>query len=88
MLVPTAIKHKLNMTVCTVFDKATNESDTFYSLTGAKKWMKERMKLGHGVEGYKYKVYSNGDTVNNGRIVLQGSNKSFVANSKQKKPGY
>ena len=76
------------MTQCFVYDLSTKESETFFTLTAAKKWMRERQKQGHVVEGSKYKVYSNGDTVNCGKVNLKGSNKSFVANSKQSKPGY
>lgn len=76
------------MTECIVYDETKKESETFCTLTAAKKWMRERMKQGHEVSGQKYKVYSNGDFVNCGEILLKGSNKSFVANTKQRKPGY
>ena len=76
------------MTQCLVYDLTTKESETFFTLTGAKKWMRERHKQGHEVEGSKYRIYSNGDTVNCGKIKLTGNNKSFVANSRQTKSGY
>jgi len=76
------------MTECIVYDETKKECETFCTLTAAKKWMRERMKQGHEVSGQKYKVYSNGDFVNCGEILLKGSNKSFVANTKQRKPGY
>lgn len=76
------------MTECIVYDETTKESETFCTLTAAKKWMRERIKKEHEVSGQKYKVYSNGDFVNCGSILLNGSNTSFVANSKQRKPGY
>ena len=76
------------MTQCLVYDLTTHESETLFSLNGAKKWMRERQKQGHEAEGSKYKIYSNGDTVNCGKIQLTGNNKSFVANSKQTKSGY
>lgn len=76
------------MTQCIVHDLTTKESETFFTLTSSKKWMRERQKLGHDVEGTKYKIYSNGDTVNCGSIKLSGNNKSQIANSKQTKPGY
>ena len=76
------------MTQCLVYDLTTKESETCFSLNGAKKWMRERQKQGHEAEGSKYKIYSNGDTVNCGKIQLTGNNKSFVANSKQTKSGY
>lgn len=76
------------MTQCIVYDETTGESQVCYGLTAAKKWMRERLKQGHEVSGEKYRIYSNGDTVNCGRIHLAGNNKSFVANSKQTKKGY
>lgn len=76
------------MTQCIVYDETTNDSQTFYSLTAAKKWMRERLKQGHMVNGQKYKIYSNGDMVNCGFIKLKGNNKSFIVNTKQTKDGY
>ncbi len=76
------------MTQCIVYDETTKESETFYTLTAAKKWMRQRMKLGHNVSGQKYKVYADGEFVNCGSISLTGSNKSFVANTRQTKKGY
>lgn len=76
------------MTQCLVYDLTTKESDCFFTLTAAKKWMRERRKQGHEVEGSKYRIYSNGDTVNCGKILLTGRNKSFIANGRQTKPGY
>ena len=69
------------MTQCIVYDETTKESETFCSLTAAKKWMRERIKQ-------KYRVYSDGEFVNCGSISLTGSNKSFVANTRQTKKGY
>lgn len=76
------------MTQCIVYDETAKESQEFCTLTAAKKWMRERLKQGHEVSGQKYKVYSDGDFMNCGTILLKGSNKSFVANSKQTKAGY
>ena len=76
------------MTQCIVYDNTTKESETFCSLTAAKKWMKERIKQGHEVEGSKYRIYSDGEIVNCGKINLHGNNRSFVANSRQTKPNY
>ena len=76
------------MTQCIVYDETTKESQTFYALTEAKKWMKEKIKQGHEVRDQKYKVYSDGDFVNCGTISLTGNNKSFVANTRQTKKGY
>ena len=67
------------MTQCIVYDETTKESETFCSLTAAKK---------HEVSGQKYRVYSDGEFVNCGSISLTGSNKSFVANTRQTKKGY
>lgn len=37
------------MTQCIVYDETTKESETFCSLTAAKKWMRERIKQKHEV---------------------------------------
>lgn len=76
------------MKQCLVYDNTTKESETFFTLTAAKKWMKEHKAQGHDVEGSEYRIYSNGDTVCNGKINLTGSNKHFVANTRQTKKGY
>lgn len=76
------------MTQCLVYDLTTNESECLFTLTAAKKWMRERQKLGHTVEGQRYKIYSNGDSVSCGKIRLTGNNKSFIANIRQTKKGY
>ena len=76
------------MTQCIVYDETTKESQDFCSLTAAKQWMRERIKQGHEVSGQKYKVYADGEFVNCGAIRLTGNNRSFIANSKQKKSGY
>ena len=76
------------MTQCIVYDETTKESETLCSLTAAKKWMRERIKQKHEVSGQKYRVYSDGEFVNCGSISLTGSNKSFVANTRQTKKGY
>ena len=76
------------MTQCIVYDETTKESKVLFGLLSAKKWMRERIKQGHQVSGQKYRIYSNGDTVNCGEIKLTGNNKSFVSNSKQTKTGY
>ena len=69
-------------------DETTKESKTYYSLTSANHWMRERIKQKHEVSGQKYRVYSDGEFVNCGSISLTGSNKSFVANTRQTKKGY
>ena len=76
------------MIQCYVYDETTKERETFYTLTAAKKWMRELMKKDHKVSGQKYRIYSDGEFVNCGSINITGNNKSFVANSKQTKSGY
>ena len=76
------------MTQYSVFDKTTQEYDTFYTVSPAKKWMRERIKLGHEVTGSKTKIYSNGDWVNCGAINLEGTNKTFIANTRMTKANY
>ena len=76
------------MTIYSVYDKTTKESETYYSLSAAKKAMKELTKQGHEVVGDKTRIYSNGDWIPCGEITLSGSNKSFVANSRMTKANY
>lgn len=66
-----------------VFNIETGYSETFYNLPAAKKAMKE-----NDAKGTITKIWSNGDWENLGEIVLKGSNKTFVANTKQKKANY
>lgn len=76
------------MTQYSVYDATTKESKTFFALTPAKKWMRDHIKMGHQVEGYKTKIYSNGDWVPCGEIELKGSNKVFIANTRMTKANY
>lgn len=76
------------MTIYSVYDKTTKESTTHYKLSSAKKHMKDLIKQGHEVSGSKTKVYSNGDWEPCGEITLTGSNKVFMANTRQTKAGY
>ena len=76
------------MTIYSVNDRTTREHEDFYRLTEAKKWMKERMMLGHEVSGGKVKIFSNGKLEPCGPITLQGSNKTFIANSRMKQANY
>ena len=71
------------MKVYTVINRSENYCEDFYNLTEAKKAMKE-----HNAKGYIYKIYANGDFENCGEINLKGSNKTFIANSKQKVKNY
>lgn len=61
-------------------DHTTNENQTHFTATAAKRWMKERIKLGHEVTGSKTKVYANGDWEPCGPIVLKGSNAVQMSN--------
>lgn len=71
------------MKIYSVYNHETDYHETFYSLSAAKKAMKE-----HNAEGSITKVWSNGDWENLGPIELKGSNKTFVANTRQTKAGY
>lgn len=70
------------MTIYHVFNN-NGYSEEFHSLTAAKKAMRE-----HNAKGTKTKFYSNGDWEPCGEITLSGSNKTFMANTRQTKPGY
>ena len=76
------------MTSYSVYDATTQEHETFYAVTPAKRWMRDRMKQGHDVSGSKTKIYSNGDWVNCGAINLTGTNKTFIANTRMTKANY
>lgn len=79
------------MTQYSVFSKSANYSETFCSLSAAKKEMKRLIKAGHtDVTGSITKIYSNGDWEPMGKIDLGGNNATIVANSprNQKKKGY
>lgn len=76
------------MMMCSVYDKTTGKSETFCSVAAAKKRMKQLLQEGHEVSGSKTKVYSNGDWEPCGEITLTGSNKVFMANTRQTKAGY
>jgi hypothetical protein len=71
------------MKIYTVINKEENYHEEFYRLPEAKKAMKE-----HNAKGYITKVYSNGDWENCGEIQLKGTNKTFVANTKQTTKSY
>lgn len=72
------------MTIYSTFDPSTGESEQFFSVREAKKWMKAHP----GSTGSKTKVYANGDWEPCGPIELKGSNATFIANSRQTKPDY
>ncbi len=76
------------MTYYTVNDATTKERDEFYTLTEAKRWMRERMKQGHEVSGSKTKVWANGDFEPCGPITITGHNRTFMANAGMAKANY
>lgn len=59
---------------------------TFYSLTPAKKLIKENMDK--YIDSVITKTWANGDWENLGPIKLAGNNKTFVANTRQKVANY
>lgn len=59
---------------------------TFYSLALAKKLIKENMDK--YIDSSITKTWANGDWENLGPIKLAGSNKTFVANTRQKVANY
>lgn len=71
------------MKIYSVYNHETGYHETFHSLSAAKKAIKE-----HNAKGSITKVWSNGDWEPIGPIVLKGSNKHFVANTRQTKAGY
>lgn len=71
-----------------VYDKDTKKSESFFTLTAAKKCMKELIAQGHEVSGSKTKIWANGNWEPAGEISLTGSNKAFMANTRQKKACY
>lgn len=71
------------MKVYYVSNKNENYFEEFHSLASAKKAMKE-----HNAKGTIYKYWSNGDFECLGEIKIKGNNKTFVANTKQKKINY
>lgn len=64
-------------------------AETMFTLLAAKKLMKEKIREGMtDVIGSITKVWSNGDWEPAGKIQLQGSNKTFMANTRQKSASY
>lgn len=62
------------------------ESVTFYSLAPAKKLIKANLDKYKG--SCITKTWANGDFENLGEIKLDGSNKTYIANTRQTKAGY
>lgn len=72
-----------------VYSESANFSEIYFTLTAAKKVMKDLIKKGHNdVKGSITKIWSNGDWENLGKINLDGPNRTFVANTRQKIPSY
>ena len=72
-----------------VYCKSANFSEVYFTLTSAKKAMRELIRKGHeDVRGSITKIWSNGDWENLGKINLNGSNRTFVANTRQKTRSY
>lgn len=67
----------------TVINNETGYHDVFFTLTETKKAMRE-----NNAKCYITKIWSNGDWENLGEIKLKGSNKTFVANTRQQKDSY
>lgn len=76
------------MTICNVHDKMTGESKEFYTLTEAKKWMRDRIRQGHEDTDSKTRVWANGEWEPMGRIELNTNNKVLVTNTRMTKAGY
>ena len=71
------------MRIYTVINDEKNYREDFYSLSEAKKAMKE-----NDAEGFITKVWSNGDWEPAGEITLKGTNKTFIANTRQTTKSY
>ena len=64
----------------------TSDTFTFFTLAPAKKLIKQNIDKYAGSSITK--TWANGDWENCGEIKLTGNNKTFIANTKQKSPGY
>ena len=71
------------MKIYTVVNRETDYQEDFFSLPEAKKAMRE-----NNAKGFITKVWSNGDWEPAGEITLKGSNKTFIANTRQQKKNY
>lgn len=71
------------MKIYEVINSETGYQERFYKLNEAKKAMKE-----HHARGFITKIWGNGDFEPCGEIQLKGNNKTFVANTCQKKESY
>lgn len=85
----TSQTQRFNKELCTWEDVEITEmvtTVTFYTLSAAKRFIKLHLDKYAGSEIIK--VWSNGDFECLGEISLKGSNKTFVANTRQKVAGY
>ena len=64
----------------------TSDTFTFFSLAPAKKLIKANLDKYAGSSITK--TWANGGWENCGEIQLTGNNKTFIANTRQEKPGY
>ena len=64
----------------------TSDHFTMYSLTAAKKLIKDNIEKYAG--SCIYQTWTNGDFENLGEIKLKGGNKHFIANTRQTKANY
>lgn len=72
-----------------VYSKKAGVCETYFKVSTAKKRMKELISQGFDdVSGDITQIWSNGDWEPMGKIELKGSNKTFAANTRQKKPNY
>lgn len=71
---------------CDVELEERSDTFTFHSLAAAKKLIKANLDKYKG--SCITKTWANGDWENLGEINLNGSNKTFVANTRQKKANY
>lgn len=65
------------MRIYFTYDKTTEEREEFFRVSEAKKWIKERINIGHEASGSIYKYFSNGDFEPLGKIELKSSNKKL-----------
>ena len=72
-----------DMKIYYVDNNETGYHEDFYNLRDAKKAMRE-----HNATGEIVKVWSNGDWEPCGPIKLTGTNKTMMANTRQKVPSY
>ena len=71
------------MKIYTVINREADYQEEFTRLAAAKAAMKA-----HNAKGYITKIYSNGDWVDCGEITLKGSNKTYIANTRQTVASY